>query len=330
MFHGRTASHRKTNSHRRAATAAATASLAAFAVVSGSVATADASVVPTVTLTIDGHAVSVTTNASTVSSMLAQRSIAVDSNDLVSPSLGTPMRDGMTVQVDHRVEVTVKTSSSVSSQLVAADNVYQLKNELALPAVDPAALKQSTRQPSSWTRTLVTRPNGKEILGQQRVVEGTTAHVQRVRVGFVTVRKTLRHSVKKRTTPLLAAGTVRVQRSGHDGRAVLTVRRKFVNGAFANRQVLSRDVRRAKQNRVVLSGTGPNWRGLAQCESGNNPRAVNPAGFYGLYQFSVGTWAGVGGSGNPADASRMEQTKRAWILYQRGGASPWPVCGAYL
>jgi uncharacterized protein YabE (DUF348 family) len=322
MFHGRTASHRKTSSHRRAATAVATASLAAVAVVSGSVVAAAAAVVPTVTLSVDGNAVSVTTNATSVSSVLAQQSIAVDSNDLVSPSLGTPVRDGMTVHVDHRVEVTVKTPLSVTSQLVTADNVYQLKDELALPGVDPAAMKQSTRQPSSWARTLVTRPNGKQILGPERIVEGTTAHVQRIRVGFVTV--------SKRTTPLLTAGTVRVQRAGHDGRAVLTVRRKFVNGAFVNRQVLGRDVRRAKQNRLVLSGSGPNWRGLAQCESGNNPRAVNPAGFYGLYQFSQGTWAGVGGSGNPADASRMEQTKRAWILYQRSGASPWPVCGAYL
>jgi hypothetical protein len=27
-----------------------------------------------------------------------------------------------------------------------------------------------------------------------------------------------------------------------------------------------------------------NWRALARCESGGNPRAVNPAGYYGLYQ----------------------------------------------
>ena len=34
--------------------------------------------------------------------------------------------------------------------------------------------------------------------------------------------------------------------------------------------------------------------------------------------------------GDPADASIDEQTRRAWILYQRDGRHPWPVCGKYL
>jgi uncharacterized protein YabE (DUF348 family) len=79
------------------------------------------------------------------------------------------------------------------------------------------------------------------------------------------------------------------------------------------------------------SGSGLNWAALAQCESGGNPRAVSPNGLYfGLYQFSLSTWASVGGSGNPIDASSSEQTQRAQILYDRAGDSPWPVCGSRL
>ena len=55
---------------------------------------------------------------------------------------------------------------------------------------------------------------------------------------------------------------------------------------------------------------------------------VNPAGYYGKYQFDMGTWASVGGSGNPAEASEEEQDYRAAVLYSRAGSSPWPVCGA--
>lgn len=66
---------------------------------------------------------------------------------------------------------------------------------------------------------------------------------------------------------------------------------------------------------------------IAACESGGDPTAVNAAGYYGKYQFDTGTWAAVGGSGNPADASEAEQDYRAALLYSRAGASPWPVCG---
>ncbi len=66
---------------------------------------------------------------------------------------------------------------------------------------------------------------------------------------------------------------------------------------------------------------------IAACESGGDPTAVNAAGYYGKYQFDTGTWASVGGSGNPAEASEEEQDYRASLLYAQAGASPWPVCG---
>jgi soluble lytic murein transglycosylase-like protein len=67
---------------------------------------------------------------------------------------------------------------------------------------------------------------------------------------------------------------------------------------------------------------------IAACESGGDPRAIGGGGRYrGKYQFDYGTWASVGGSGDPAAASEAEQDVRAALLYQRAGASPWPVCG---
>ena len=67
---------------------------------------------------------------------------------------------------------------------------------------------------------------------------------------------------------------------------------------------------------------------IAACESGGDPTAVNAAGYYGKYQFDTGTWASVGGSGNPAEAPEAEQDYRASLLYSRAGSSPWPVCGS--
>jgi len=66
---------------------------------------------------------------------------------------------------------------------------------------------------------------------------------------------------------------------------------------------------------------------IASCESGGNPSAVSADGTYrGKYQFDYGTWASVGGSGDPAAAPEKEQDYRAALLYARGGSSPWPIC----
>ena len=68
---------------------------------------------------------------------------------------------------------------------------------------------------------------------------------------------------------------------------------------------------------------------IAMCESGGNPHAISPGGMYrGLFQFSMATWAAIGGTGDPAQASVAEQYRLAAILYERSGSGQWPVCGA--
>ena len=67
---------------------------------------------------------------------------------------------------------------------------------------------------------------------------------------------------------------------------------------------------------------------IAACESGGDPTAVSSDGTYrGKYQFDYGTWAAVGGSGDPAAAPESEQDYRAALLYEQSGSSPWPICG---
>jgi hypothetical protein len=72
----------------------------------------------------------------------------------------------------------------------------------------------------------------------------------------------------------------------------------------------------------------PQLKGIAQCESHGNPRAVSAGGTYrGKYQFDYSTWASVGGKGDPAKASETEQDRRAAKLYRSHGPGRWPVCG---
>lgn len=97
---------------------------------------------------------------------------------------------------------------------------------------------------------------------------------------------------------------------------------------------LRRRVRKAEREPKIGSprsvGVSPaTLESIAACESGGDPTAVSSGGDYrGKYQFDYGTWAAVGGSGDPAAAPEAEQDYRAALLYSRSGPSPWPVCGS--
>ena len=87
-------------------------------------------------------------------------------------------------------------------------------------------------------------------------------------------------------------------------------------------------VRRAESARRIEGVPRANLEAIAACESGGDPGAISSGGTYrGKYQFSTGTWASVGGEGDPAAAPEAEQGRRAAILYARSGSSLWPVCG---
>jgi hypothetical protein len=107
------------------------------------------------------------------------------------------------------------------------------------------------------------------------------------------------------------------------------------------RQKLDTALQRAKHERKMKlrakarkravaqrSSASPQLEAIAACESGGNPAAVGGGGAYrGKYQFDYGTWASVGGSGDPAAAPEAEQDARAAALLSRSGTNPWPVCG---
>lgn len=96
---------------------------------------------------------------------------------------------------------------------------------------------------------------------------------------------------------------------------------------------LAKKVREAKQPEFgtpeSVGVSSSTLESIAACESGGDPTAVSADGSYrGKYQFDMGTWASVGGSGDPAAAPEAEQDYRAALLYSQAGSSPWPVCGS--
>ncbi len=75
---------------------------------------------------------------------------------------------------------------------------------------------------------------------------------------------------------------------------------------------------------VYTAPSGDIFGRIRQRESGGNYATNTGNGYYGAYQFSLGTWRSVGGSGLPSDASPAEQDARAAMLYSSRGCNPWP------
>jgi Transglycosylase-like domain len=79
----------------------------------------------------------------------------------------------------------------------------------------------------------------------------------------------------------------------------------------------------------AAASVSPQLQAIAECESHGDPTAIGGGGLYrGKYQFTYGTWAAVGGHGDPAAAPEAEQDRRAALLLARSGVGQWPVCGA--
>jgi len=189
--------------------------------------------------------------------------------------------------------------------------------------------------------------------------DGTvTVVVNRVVVQDVTTTHEVPFNAVEQQDASRYVGDSEVTTAGVPGVRTVVDRVTTVDGQETGRTTLSDSVTQAPVDQVTSVGTkkkpvvakpstpaasagtpavgggdagGLNWAALAACESGGNPSIVSASGkYHGLYQFSVGTWNAVGGTGLPSQASAEEQTARAQMLYNRSGAGQWPVCGSRL
>lgn len=274
------------------------------------------------TVTVDGVPRTYWTTELTVDAALQALGIRAEGAK-VSASRSMPLgRSGLDVVVSHPKTVTVAADGRTRQVVTTAPTVGDLLTE----------------------QGVVVRPADQlSVLPASPVVAGAVVAVTRIDRRRTTVTERVAPPVQKVPAPGLEKGRQEVVTAGRPGSRTATYTVVLANGREASRSLESATVIEAPVARVVRVGTkrvpsaasvgggadGLNWAALARCESGGNPRAVNPAGYYGLYQFSPSTWRSVGGTGMPHDASPSEQLYRAKLLYRKAGAGQWG-CGRWL
>ena len=191
---------------------------------------------------------------------------------------------------------------------------------LALPA--GVALADTNDDPPSPTESVLAAPfAGHLSINAHMRAERREAIVERLTPQIIrTERKTAR--VKG----------VKFERRAHErrlrGDSPAELREKRADSRRELRKA-KRAVAATENGQAAAAGATPgHLQAIAACESGGDPSAVDASGTYrGKYQFDMGTWASVGGTGDPAAASEAEQDARAAQLYAQSGSTPWPVCG---
>ena len=131
---------------------------------------------------------------------------------------------------------------------------------------------------------------------------------------------------------------------GRAGKKMVSYVIEMKDGAEIGRKVLNSTPVEQPVNTIIVRGTkvvmnnsdmgNDGWARLRFCESGGDYTRNSGNGFYGAYQFEMGTWRGYapGDYKNmlPSQAPPEVQDQAAQALYARRGAQPWPVCGRFL
>lgn len=93
----------------------------------------------------------------------------------------------------------------------------------------------------------------------------------------------------------------------------------------------------AKKKRIVVTApvvTGPVtddvWYHLRVCESGNTYSRNSGNGYFGAYQYNIGTWANFAGYARPDLAPPSVQDEKARQTQAARGWRPWPTCARKL
>ncbi|MGW2601530.1 ubiquitin-like domain-containing protein [Streptomyces klenkii] len=274
-------------------------------------------------LTLDGEHRRMWTTARTVDGALRQLGVRAEGAYLSAARSAPISREGLDLDVRTERTVTFMADGRERTIRTNAATVHEAVEQagISLHGEDTTSV-----DPDSFPR------------------EGQTISVMRITGSEEVREEPIDFTTERHDDPELFKGTEVVSQRGEKGVERITYALRTVNGVKQKPRRVASEIVREPRTQIVrvgtkarpvsvqsVSGDGLNWDGLAQCEAGGRPDAVDPSGTYGgLYQFDVHTWRSLGGSGRPQDAPASEQTLRAKKLYVSRGASPWPVCGRKL
>jgi uncharacterized protein YabE (DUF348 family) len=194
-----------------------------------------------VTLVVGGVRADVRTVSFTVGQMLARRGIRVGPEDLVFPSPGSRLRDGLRVTVQRAPDLTLVVNGRVDVVPVPFDS-------------------SSIREALAWARIPlypddIVTPN-LDVVPRH----GMTVRITRVTTRDVSTVEEIPFATSTRYDPDMRMGTSRVLRAGRAGSELVTYRVRLEDGRPVGREVVSTLTIERPQTEYVEVGTNSRER----------------------------------------------------------------------
>ncbi len=158
---------------------------------------------------------------------------------------------------------------------------------------------------------------------------------------IISIEQAIPAPVEQREDPEAPVGSEVIIEEGAPGLRLITYQVKTKDGKIIDRKRIQSVVVTQPKKRIVVIGTKAQafdggfeaaLAALRSCEGGYT--SVNPAGYYGAYQFTQSSWNSFAPSSyvgtNPINAPPAIQDLAARNYYMASGWSPWPNCGASL
>lgn len=188
----------------------------------------------TVTVSIDGKEINITTFRSNFKKALEANNIAVGPKDKTTPSLDTKVNKKDKIYIKRAVNVEVAVDGKDLKIQTAEDNIEKMLDAEKIEVADYDKVVPSVKEP---------------------ITEGLKVTVTRVDAKIIKESKTLDYATVIKNDDDSEKGTSKVLQEGEQGEKVVATRVIYENGKEVSRQVVNETVTKQPVQKVVAIGT---------------------------------------------------------------------------
>lgn len=209
----------------------------------------------------------------------------------------------------------------------------------------------------SWKKTVREVLKGRVQLGPKDLVEpglsvfATPGEIIVTRINIAEIEETepVEYRVVEESDYFVPRGVSKVVRAGANGKKAKTYRVRYKNGVEESRVLIAEEQTKAPVSQLVKKGLMPsgeldfnrtywNWMvaagqkyqispldlySVASCESHLRAGALNGAGYYGMYQYSLGFWKTASAAAGFSGASWRDARAQIYTTAKWAAANGW-------